>query len=576
MAVKDPLGFITNFAYSYQDIFTETTINPQGLQTLSIHDARGWVAESLKKNPKGEIIQKSRHSYNKNGKPVQLEHTIFCGTSPVKSITHHWEYGPMDRMERFLEAGEKETRYLYDERGRLQKLIKPDGCRIEHEYDDLGRLARYFSHDFDYHYTYDRSDRITAVYDKLSKTTTIRRYDPLGCLLHETLSNDLSFNNTYDIRSRRTTCTLPDTSRIDYTYEGIYLHSVTRKGYTHVYSQRNLEGKIVNETLPSSLGEVTIARDAVGRCQNFTSAFYTAHYPKEAYDPAGNLTHYTYQDPLGKVTCTYAYDDLDQLIAEDSHTYLFDSLNNRLKKDDRSQSVNAFCQITHDGINPFCYDTCGNLISDGVRQYTYDSLDRLIAIDEDNTRIEFTYDPFHRRLSKTILVNGRQTSCIRYMWDGDNEIGTVDEQGRIQELRVLGEGLGAEIGSAVLYELNGKSYMPIHDHRGCVVVLVTPGTKQPIESYRYTAYGEELTDNKLSPWRFASKRVDETGLVFFGRRYYQPTLGRWITQDPQGFDDGPNLYAYLGNSPLSRFDLYGLYAYNDYSWAAYNPPRHFR
>ncbi len=86
------------------------------------------------------------------------------------------------------------------------------------------------------------------------------------------------------------------------------------------------------------------------------------------------------------------------------------------------------------------------------------------------------------------------------MWNGDNEIGSVDEKNRIQELRVLGEGLGAEIGAAILHELNGKSYIPIHDHRGCIVTLVDLYTKKPIESYRYTAFGEELTQNKLSPW----------------------------------------------------------------------------
>ena len=94
------------------------------------------------------------------------------------------------------------------------------------------------------------------------------------------------------------------------------------------------------------------------------------------------------------------------------------------------------------------------------------------------------------------------------------------------------------------------------------MTLVDLYTKKPIESYRYTAFGEELTQNTLSPWRFASKRVDEeTGLVFFGRRYYHPSLGRWITQDPEGFENGPNLYAYLKNCPLADFDPYGLWSW---------------
>ena len=236
LAVTDILGFTTHFSYSYQDRFTEITTNPKNIQTHTIHNPRGWVTESLKKNPQNEIIQKSTSSYNKNGQSHRLDpYHLFCGITPIKTITHHWEYGPMGRIERFLEAGEKETRYHYDEKGRLQTLIKPGGIQIKHEYDDLGRLARYFAHDFDYHYTYDKNNRITTVFDKITKTTTTRRYDPLGYLLHETLANNLSTHNTYDLRGRRLKLTLPDTSTIDYQYNGIYLYSVSRKGYTHTY-----------------------------------------------------------------------------------------------------------------------------------------------------------------------------------------------------------------------------------------------------------------------------------------------------------------------------------------------------
>ena len=77
---------------------------------------------------------------------------------------------------------------------------------------------------------------------------------------------------------------------------------------------------------------------------------------------------------------------------------------------------------------------------------------------------------------------------------------------------------------------------------------------------RYTAFGEQLTPSKLSPWRFASKRYDdETGYTYFGRRYYSPPLGRFITPDPLGFDDGPNLYAYVHNCPFTLIDLHGLW-----------------
>ena len=82
-----------------------------------------------------------------------------------------------------------------------------------------------------------------------------------------------------------------------------------------------------------------------------------------------------------------------------------------------------------------------------------------------------------------------------------------------------------------------------------------------VETYRYTGFGIETTPTSvINPWRYASKRFDpETGFIYFGRRYYARAIGRWVTTDPEGYQDGPNLYAYVHNNPLSKYDLYGLF-----------------
>ncbi len=552
---KDPLGHIIHFNYSYQTTLTETTTNPHHIQTIQIYDSKGRNAGLLKKNIRAELIQQTQNTFDLNNQRTELTHTVFKGTIPTQTIIHHWDYGPMGRVERLIEAGIKQTQYLYDSKGRLQTIIKPNGDHLNHEYDDWGRLARYFSRDYDYHYTYDLNDCVLSIYDTTTQKKTTRTYDSLNNILQEDLANDLSLFNSYDNQSRRILLTLPDSTSIAYSYDGVFLHQVLRKGIGYTYAERNLEGLLLKAILPQDLGEITIQRDPLGRLKQCTSSFYTSQL---SYDAVGNLTQNKFQDSLGKQKCTYQFDDLDQLISEEEHTYHFDSLYNRLKKDTLDHEVNTLCQITHDGHTPHLFDANGNLLSNGIRKFTYDSQDRLIAIDEKNTRIEYEYDPLHRRLSKKVFIQGKQTKYDRYLWDGDNEIGVIDQNGIIQELRILGEGMGAEIGAAVLYELKGKTYIPLHDHQGSVTTLVDLNTKNPIECYRYTAYGEELTDHNLSPWRFSSKRVEDTGLIFFGRRYYNPELGRWITQDPEGFENGPNLYAYVNNCPLTHFDLYGL------------------
>ncbi|MBN9378006.1 MAG: hypothetical protein BGO14_00790 [Chlamydiales bacterium 38-26] len=82
---------------------------------------------------------------------------------------------------------------------------------------------------------------------------------------------------------------------------------------------------------------------------------------------------------------------------------------------------------------------------------------------------------------------------------------------------------------------------------------------QLLKEYQYTAFGIAQNPPDFNPWRFASKHYDsETHLVYFGRRYYDPVMGRWTTPDPADYSDGPNLYTYLQNNPLIYIDGYGL------------------
>ncbi len=371
----NPLGHQTEHAYHFADQYRKITTDAKHIQTTRSHDNRGREIACIKTNPQGDILAKSESSYDYNGNLIALTQYIFNGPDLIKTIIHRWEYGPMGRLECFIEAGEKQTQHLYDEKGRLKTTIKPSGIQFHHEYDPLGRLSRYFSSDFDYHYTYDRNDHLLCVYDTFTKSTTTRTYNPLGTVSQEIIATELTFFNTFDHQGRRTKLTLPDASEIDYAYHGAFLHSVTHKGNTFTYQTRDLEGCPLTLELPAKMGTITITRDSLSRIAIFSSSFYHSLFPKNAYDPIGNLLYYQYEDPLGSIKCSYSYDQLNQLISEDGHTYLFDSIHNRLEKDNAPHTVNNLCQILHDGNTNYEYDLDGNLTSDGQWRYTYDTQD---------------------------------------------------------------------------------------------------------------------------------------------------------------------------------------------------------
>ena len=280
------------------------------------------------------------------------------------------------------------------------------------------------------------------------------------------------------------------------------------------------------------------------------------------YDAVGNLVSRELTDSQGSLNYTYTYDDLYQLSSETghvSHTYAHDSLQNRIAKNNQPYSVNHLNQLLRQNDSSYTYDLNGNLtaFTQGGEEtdLTYDALDRLIEVKKNGRIIQYRYDSFHRRTSK--IDNGTMTD---YLYLKDNEIGSIVDRG-ITELRVLALGKGAEIGAAIAIELNGKIYVPIHDPFGNVVTLLDLQGK-PIANYRYSAFGEEEAAKTANPWRYSSKRVDpETGFVYFGRRYYMPSVGRWLTPDPLGFADGPNLYAYVHNKPFTSIDPDGQFAF---------------
>ena len=112
---------------------------------------------------------------------------------------------------------------------------------------------------------------------------------------------------------------------------------------------------------------------------------------------------------------------------------------------------------------------------------------------------------------------------------------------------------------------NTEVFYYTKDNLGSVRDL-TNGAGELVQRYRYTAYGETTIEKDdghefiESPYAFTSRELDqETGFYFYRSRYYDPSTGRFISEDPVGFGGGdPNLYRYVFNNPLRYTDPNGL------------------
>lgn len=580
----DPEGNETHISYDRvknqlgQFVLQTKTTDPLGRRTVITFDAMENPVNIKKLDLNGVFLAHQELSYDGQKNLIRIiDHVILHGEI-VRSIHTSFVYQEMGQLTCLTQAEglpeQQITHTHYNAYGQKEKVTKSDGIELFYSYDPLGRLKTHTSsdHSIDYLYHYNLRHQIVEVDDCVQNSHSYFVYDELGRLMGETLSNGLTIQYDYDQLDRVKGLTFPDQSRVAYSYDALNLRQVDRYQkntllYTHRYEAFDQAGLNL-KSIAINQHPLLFQYDRHKRPFSIDTAQFKQ--TQAIYDRGGRLRHYHLQDAIGAAHIRFDFDDNDHLVKEEGdiqHTYICDSLHNRIAKNQILHTTNGLHQLICNGESTFTYDQVGNLKSqlkgNRTTRYKYDALDRLIAVKTDNETTHYVYDAFNRRIRKD-----KENQTTRYLYIGQDEVGAVDKSENIQELRILGQGHGAEIGASIAIELQRNVFVPSHDFRGNVVAL-TDLSGQLIEGYRYTAFGETVIYNSAkekiaaslvgNPWQFSSKRLDEeSGFVYFGRRYYDPVNGRWITSDPAGLSDGPNLYAYLHHRPVQAFDLYGL------------------
>lgn len=367
------------------------------------------------------------------------------------------------------------------------------------------------------------------------ETFTQREIDTQGHLLKETFPNKKSIEISFDELNRITKMSLGDLGDISYSYENGDFSKITRTSatgevlYVHTY-EYNANGQLISESLISDLGKIIYNRDFQNRIFS-TESPYSLEVCK--YDPSWNIVEHF----LNGITNHYSYTRLNELIWS---------------------RPSAECYIKH--------DEDGNLVRKGSPRgralYRYDDFGRLAKVISTDSVVSFSYDKFDRRLSKTVDQNGREESET-YLYFGGNEIAIFGEDGELKQLRVPGRSFHDEFIKAVAIETESGIYAPIHDIQGNIRKLINIQTKEVIDIASIDPFGPTVPNTHFpTPWIFAAKHYDqETHLVYFGSRYYDPELKEWISPDPMGTIQSLNPYIYCLNNPLAYFDPDGEYAF---------------
>ncbi len=355
-------------------------------------------------------------------------------------------------------------------------------------------------------------------------------------------------------------------------------------GYTYGY---DLGGERTSLTRNFGLGynNAVMGYDAIGEITKWTASEVSGvsrlnEQLGHVYDAAGNLNYRT-NGPLVETFTAESRNELTNLTRNASmivsgattapatnltvngvagQTYsdfTFASATNTL-----SNGNNTFTVIAQDihGTNAtnaltvslsnsvsFQYDGNGNLTSDGTRTFIYDFENQLTNVFVSNAwRVDFVYDGLRRRrITRDYSWSGSTwspTNQILYVYDGNVAVQERQSNSTVQvtvtytrgrDMAGHFQGAGGIGGLFARTDSNGSTFYHADDNGN--VTALTDANENVVARYLYDPFGRLIgmwgANAAANVYRFSSKEYDSlTGLYYFGGRYYDPTLQRWLNR----------------------------------------------
>ncbi|HKV12861.1 MAG TPA: RHS repeat-associated core domain-containing protein [Thermoanaerobaculia bacterium] len=522
---------ITQFAYDGGDLVSTT--DPLERKVTMFTDSVGRLLALL--DPLGN---RYRYDYDRLNRVTKVTDPlgafttfIYDANSNLTQITDakggvtKFAYDAKDRLITKTDPLLKTDSYVYDGMDNLTQVTERNGKISTFAYDALNRLkTAEFGRtqtltlpDATVTYTWDAGNRLTQAADTQDGTIT-RGYDALDRLVSETSPRG-SVGYAYDANGRRTRLSIPGQADVTYTYDDADRLTSITKGTDQIGFAYDAAGRRTTLTLPSGI-----------------SATYT-------YDTAGQLAGIVYTRAgvtIGDLA--YQYDVAGQRIQESGSLA-------------RRTMPAAVASATYDAANrltawsgaALTYDANGNLTSDGSRTYSWDSRNRLRTITGAATA-SFAYDAFGSRSSAT-----RSGSTTSFLYDGPNI--TQELTGASVKATIL-----SSFGFDEIFRRTDASGARnfLTDGLGSILTLADDAGVARTQ-YRYDPYGATVAsgDASSNTFQYTGRENDGTGLYYYRARYYNPSFGRFISEDPIGFAGGPNLYTYVLGDPVSYTDPTG-------------------
>ncbi|UDQ98449.1 RHS repeat-associated core domain-containing protein [Lentisphaerota bacterium WC36G] len=156
----------------------------------------------------------------------------------------------------------------------------------------------------------------------------------------------------------------------------------------------------------------------------------------------------------------------------------------------------------------------------------------------------------------------------KFVYDGNNVVAEYEDN-TLSKKYLWGEDVSGSmagaggVGALLVVNDTTEDYYSMYDGNGNIVKYVDE-TSNLVASFEYTPFGALKSESGSMVdelhYRFSTKYFDNnTNLIVYRYRNYNPQTGKWLKRDPIEEQGGYNLYGFVGNNPIDYIDLLGLY-----------------